>query len=73
MGFSLRIRQEYLILGPVFTPVGASNGLKILVFGDSFVTVEDFALAFREIAKDHDVRYVKMAEARSVRKPPDME
>jgi len=36
--------------------------LKILVFGDSFVTVDDFAPAFAEIAKAHQVRYVKMDE-----------
>ena len=36
--------------------------MRVLVFGDSFVTVEDFAPAFAEIAKDHGVRYVRMDE-----------
>jgi D-3-phosphoglycerate dehydrogenase / 2-oxoglutarate reductase len=40
----------------------AGASLKILVFGDSFVSVDDFAPAFAGIAKDHHVRYVKMDE-----------
>ena len=32
------------------------------MFGDSFVSVDDFAPAFAEIAKLHQVRYVKMDE-----------
>jgi D-3-phosphoglycerate dehydrogenase / 2-oxoglutarate reductase len=36
--------------------------MRILVFGDSFVSVDDFTQAFVDIAKQHDVRYVKMDE-----------
>lgn len=36
--------------------------MKILVAGDSFVTVEDFEKAFSEISKDNDVRFIKMDE-----------
>ena len=36
--------------------------MRILVFGDSFVSVDDFAQAFVDIAKQHDVRYVRMDE-----------
>ncbi|HUK80595.1 MAG TPA: NAD(P)-dependent oxidoreductase [Nitrososphaerales archaeon] len=37
--------------------------MRILVLGDSFVSVDDFAQAFSEIAKQHAVRYVKMDES----------
>ena len=37
--------------------------MRILVFGDSFVSVDDFAQAFADIAKQHDVRYVRMDES----------
>ena len=37
--------------------------MRILVFGDSFVSVNDFAQAFADIAKQHDVRYVRMDES----------
>jgi D-3-phosphoglycerate dehydrogenase / 2-oxoglutarate reductase len=36
--------------------------MKILVAGDSFVTVEDFKRAFSEIASSNDVRFVEMKE-----------
>ena len=37
--------------------------MRILVFGDSFVSVDDFTQAFSELAKHHDVRYVRMDES----------
>ena len=37
--------------------------MRILVFGDSFVSVDDFTQAFAEIAKQHEVRYVRMDES----------
>ena len=39
--------------------------MKILVAGDSFVTVEDFQRAFSEISKSNDVRFIKMEETSS--------
>ena len=36
--------------------------MKILVAGDSFVTVEDFKNAFSEISKTNDVRFILMNE-----------
>jgi D-3-phosphoglycerate dehydrogenase / 2-oxoglutarate reductase len=45
--------------------------MRILVFGDSFVSVDDFAQAFVDIAKQHDVKYVKMDE--SVKAAPSTE
>ena len=37
----------------------------MLVFGDSFVSVADFTEAFSELAKEHEVRYVRMDESRT--------
>ena len=37
--------------------------MRILVFGDSFVSVEDFTQAFSEIAEHNEVRYVRMDES----------
>jgi hypothetical protein len=45
--------------------------MRIRVFGDSFVSVDDFAQAFVDIAKQHDVKYVKMDE--SVKAVPSTE
>lgn len=39
--------------------------MKILVAGDSFVTVEDFEQAFSGISEDNEVRYIKMDEKES--------
>jgi hypothetical protein len=36
--------------------------MKILVAGDSFVSVNDFKKAFSEIEKAHSVRYIEMLE-----------
>jgi phosphoglycerate dehydrogenase-like enzyme len=50
-----------------------NTGLRILVFGDSFVTVEDFTQAFEEIRRSHDVRYVKMDESQRLEPKTDSE
>ncbi len=47
--------------------------MKILVAGDSFVTVEDFRRAFSEIAKSENVRYVNMNENDSFKPESDSE
>lgn len=52
---------------------GGDSDLRIIVFGDSFVKVEDFVPAFAEIAKDHDVRYVKMDEGQTLVPKTDSE
>lgn len=49
------------------------EALRILVFGDSFVSVEDFTSAFSEIAKDVKVRYVKMDEQQHIIPSTDSE
>jgi D-3-phosphoglycerate dehydrogenase / 2-oxoglutarate reductase len=45
--------------------------MRILIFGDSFVSVDDFTQAFVDLAKQHDVKYVKMDE--SVKAVPSTE
>jgi D-3-phosphoglycerate dehydrogenase / 2-oxoglutarate reductase len=47
--------------------------MKILVAGDSFVTLEDFSKAFSEIAKNQDVRFIRMNEAESLIPSSDSE
>ncbi len=47
--------------------------MKILVAGDSFVTVEDFANAFSEISKSHDVRFIRMNEEENLHPTSDSE
>jgi len=47
--------------------------LRILVFGDSFVSVDDFKQAFAEAAKLHDVRYVRMDESQKAVPSTDSE
>ncbi len=47
--------------------------MKILVAGDSFVTVEDFRKAFTEISKSNDVRFIKMNESESFKPASDSE
>jgi len=47
--------------------------LRVLVFGDSFVSVDDFAQAFSEIGKQHDVRFVKMDESQKAVPATDSE
>jgi D-3-phosphoglycerate dehydrogenase / 2-oxoglutarate reductase len=39
--------------------------MKILVVGDSFVTIDDFQKAFSEISKSNDVRFIKIDETAS--------
>ena len=47
--------------------------MKILVAGDSFVTVENFTRAFSEISKQHDVRFIRMNEAENFQPNSDSE
>ena len=47
--------------------------MRILVFGDSFVSLDDFSQAFAELAKQHDVRYVKMDETQKIVPATDSE
>jgi phosphoglycerate dehydrogenase-like enzyme len=47
--------------------------LRILIFGDSFVTVDDFARAFAELRKNHTVRFVKMDESQRLVPKTDSE
>jgi D-3-phosphoglycerate dehydrogenase / 2-oxoglutarate reductase len=47
--------------------------MKILVAGDSFVTIEDFSRAFAEISKSHDVRFIRMNEEENLRPASDSE
>jgi len=47
--------------------------MKILVAGDSFVTVEDFSKAFAEISKGNDVHFTKMSEDTSFTPVSDSE
>ena len=47
--------------------------MRILVLGDSFVSVDDFMRAFSEISKHHDVRYVRMDESQKAQPSTDSE
>jgi D-3-phosphoglycerate dehydrogenase / 2-oxoglutarate reductase len=47
--------------------------MKILVAGDSFVTVEVFSRAFTEISKNHDVRFTRMNEEEKLDPASDSE
>ena len=47
--------------------------MKILVAGDSFVTVEDFTRAFAEISKSHHVQFIRMNEEENLHPASDSE
>ena len=61
------------VWGQAVSQLGGESALRIVVFGDSYVTVEDFMQAFDEIAKSHDVRYVKVDESRRLLPETDSE